>query len=83
MIISAAFIVMAKRLQYLLVGWMWYVITILPVIGIIQNGDYAMADRYTYLPSVGITVMLVWGITSMVRSEEIRRKLILLSTISI
>jgi hypothetical protein len=73
-IISAAVIVMAKRLQYLFVGWMWYVITILPVIGIIQNGDYAMADRYTYLPSVGITVMLVWGLPSMIRSEETRKR---------
>jgi tetratricopeptide (TPR) repeat protein len=74
---------MAKRLQYLLVGWMWYVITILPVIGIIQNGDYAMADRYTYLPSVGITVMLVWGLPSMIRSEETRKRFLFPAGIAI
>lgn len=75
-IISIAVIVMAKRLQYLFVGWLWYVITILPIIGIIQNGDYAMADRYTYLPSIGISIMLAWGLPSMIRSEETRKKIL-------
>ena len=60
-VISAAVIVMVKRLPYLFVGWLWYAITILPVIGIIQVGD-PMADRYHYLPSIGIAVMLAWGI---------------------
>ena len=50
-IISVAVIVMVKRLPYLFVGWLWYAITILPVIGIIQIGTDPMADRYTYLPS--------------------------------
>jgi len=60
--ISAAVIATVKRLPYLFVGWLWYVITILPVIGIIQVGD-PMADRYIYLPSIGITIMLVWGVS--------------------
>jgi hypothetical protein len=48
---------MAKRLPYLFVGWMWYAITIAPVIGIIQisvTAPYAMADRYHYLPETGL-----------------------------
>jgi len=57
-IISAAVIIRAKHMPYLFAGWSWYTITILPVIGIIQVGDVAMADRYSYLPSVGIAVML-------------------------
>ena len=73
--ISAAVIATVKRLPYLFVGWLWYVITILPVIGIIQVGD-PMADRYIYLPSIGITIMLVWGVPSFIKSEEIRKKIL-------
>lgn len=50
-----------KRRPYLLVGWLWYVGTLVPVIGIVQVGSQAMADRYTYLPLVGIFIMAVWG----------------------
>jgi tetratricopeptide (TPR) repeat protein len=45
-----------------LVGWFWYLGTLIPVIGLVQVGDQAMADRYTYLPSIGLFVMLCWGI---------------------
>jgi tetratricopeptide (TPR) repeat protein len=75
-LISAAVIVMAKRMPYLFVGWMWYAIAIAPVIGIIQIGDSAMADRYHYLPSVGIAVMLTWGIPSLIKNEDIRKKIL-------
>jgi len=68
-IISAGVIVTVKRLPFLFVGWFWYAITIVPVIGIIQVSvyPYAMADRYHYLPSVGIAVMLAWGIPSFLK----------------
>lgn len=46
---------------YLLVGWLWFITTLLPVIGIIQVGEQAMADRYAYLPIIGILLVLVWG----------------------
>jgi tetratricopeptide (TPR) repeat protein len=45
---------------YLVVGWFWYLVTLLPMIGLVQVGRQAMADRYTYLPSVGIALALVW-----------------------
>ncbi len=75
-VISAAVIVTVKRLPYLFVGWLWYAITILPVIGIIQVGNFAMADRYTYLPSIGIAIMLAWGIPLLITSEDIRKKIL-------
>ena len=75
-VISSAVIVMVRRLPYLFVGWLWYAITIAPVIGIISSGAHAMADRYHYLPSVGITIMLVWGIPSLIKSEDIRKKIL-------
>ena len=75
-IISFAVIVMAKRLPYLFVGWLWYAITLLPIIGIIQVGNHAMADRYHYLPSIGIAIMLAWGISALIKSEEVRKKIL-------
>jgi tetratricopeptide (TPR) repeat protein len=72
-IITFAVVVMVKRLPYLFVGWMWYAIIILPVIGILQFGKQSMADRYHYLPSVGIAVMLAWGIPSLIKSENVRK----------
>ena len=78
-VISAAFIVMAKRLPYLFVGWLWYVITLLPVTGIIQISSaapYSMADRYHYLPSIGIAVMLAWGIPFLIKHEDTRKKIL-------
>jgi Tfp pilus assembly protein PilF len=76
-VISVAVIVMIKRRPCLFTGWMWFAITIAPVIGIIQvsiSTPYAMADRYHYLPSIGLAVMLAWGIPSLIKSEAIRKK---------
>ena len=75
LVISTAVIITVKRLQHLFVGWLWYAITILPVIGIIPIGS-PMADRYIYLPSIGIAIMLGWGIPSLIKSEEIRKKIL-------
>jgi tetratricopeptide (TPR) repeat protein len=51
----------SRRHPYLLVGWLWFLITLLPVIGLIQVGDQAMADRYTYVPLIGLFIAIVWG----------------------
>jgi hypothetical protein len=78
-IISATVIIMAKRLPYLFVGWLWYLIIIFPVIGIIQittSTPYSMADRYHYLPSIGISIMLAWGIPSLFRSEKTKQRIL-------
>jgi Flp pilus assembly protein TadD len=50
-----------RRAPYLLVGWLWYLISLVPVIGLVQVGAQAMADRYTYVPLIGPFVMLAWG----------------------
>jgi Flp pilus assembly protein TadD len=60
-LITALVIRFARRAPYLFVGWFWYVITLVPVIGIVQVGKQAMADRYTYIPSIGLYIMLAWG----------------------
>lgn len=51
----------ARRRPYLAVGWFWYLGTLVPVVGLVQVGVQSMADRYTYLPMIGIYIMVVWG----------------------
>jgi len=79
-LITVSVVVMMKRLPYLFAGWFWYTITIAPVIGIIQvsiSSPYAMADRYHYLPSIGLAVILAWGIPSLIKREDIQKKILL------
>jgi Flp pilus assembly protein TadD len=52
----------ARKRPYLLVGWLWYLGTLVPVIGLVQVGAQAMADRYTYVPLIGLFMMIAWGI---------------------
>jgi tetratricopeptide (TPR) repeat protein len=60
--ISGLAIYLARRGHaYALVGWLWYLGTLLPVIGLVQVGGQAMADRYTYLPSIGLGIIVAWG----------------------
>jgi tetratricopeptide (TPR) repeat protein len=49
------------RWPYLTFGWLWYLVTLLPVIGLIQAGAQARADRYTYIPAIGLAIAFVWG----------------------
>src|SRR5208337_3141021 len=55
----------ARRQPYLLVGWLWYLGTLLPVIGLVQVGVQAMADRFTYVPSIGLFLGVVWGMADL------------------
>lgn len=66
----------AKRFPCLFVGWFWYAVTILPVLGIIQIGEFAMADRFTYLPSIGLSIMIAWGGTLMIKTPAMRRRIL-------
>ncbi len=59
--ITAAVIGRHRRQPYLVVGWLWFLGTLVPVIGLVQVGLQSMADRYTYLPSIGIFIMVAWG----------------------
>lgn len=58
--------------RYLTVGWLWFLGTMVPVIGLIQVGEQALADRYAYLPFIGLFVALVWGIADIAQSRKIR-----------
>jgi tetratricopeptide (TPR) repeat protein len=75
-IISAAVIYYLKKAAFLFVGWFWYLGALVPVVGFIQVGGQAMADRYTYLSSAGIAIMAAWGIPSLIRNEGVRKKIL-------
>ena len=51
-----------RRFPYLAVGWLWYLGTLVPVIGVVQAGSFAMADRYTYVTLIGVFIMIAWGV---------------------
>ena len=63
--VTVAVIVLRRR-RYLFVGWFWYLVMLTPVIGFLQVGNQSHADRYTYLPLVGLYLMLTWGATELV-----------------
>jgi tetratricopeptide (TPR) repeat protein len=68
--ITMAAIVCRRQRGYLVVGWFWYVVMLLPVIGVIQVGEQGHADRYTYLPQVGLFLLAVWGVGEMAEHKR-------------
>ncbi|MBN1843887.1 MAG: tetratricopeptide repeat protein [Deltaproteobacteria bacterium] len=62
-----------RRFPYLIVGWLWYLGTLVPVIGLVQVGAQSMADRYTYIPLIGLFVMIAWGLPDLVARWHHRR----------
>ena len=60
--VTLGVLALRKRSPYLMVGWGWYVIMLLPVIGLVQVGGQAHADRYTYLPQIGLCLAATWGV---------------------
>lgn len=72
-LITILFIYHARRYKYLLVGWFWYLGTLVPVIGIVQVGSQAMADRYTYVPLIGIFIIIAFGVTELLKEKPFRK----------
>src|SRR5467141_2135731 len=71
--LTAIVIVRRKQNPYLFVGWLWYIVMLIPVIGIVQVGLQGHADRYTYLPQIGLDIALVWLIWDLTKSCLPRR----------
>src|SRR5208337_2953688 len=64
----------AKRFPYLATGWLWFAGTLVPVIGIVQVGRQALADRYTYVPFIGLFIMAAWGIPELLKNWRYRKE---------
>jgi len=70
-LILATILVLAARKRYLLVGWLWFLGVLVPMIGIVQVGDQAMADRYAYIPYIGLFWMATWSIAEFAKDRQI------------
>ena len=65
-----------RRYPYLAVGWLWYLGTLVPVIGLVQVGMQAMADRYTYIPLIGLFIMVAWGVPDILKGWRYRKMIL-------
>jgi tetratricopeptide (TPR) repeat protein len=67
---------LSRGRRYLAVGWLWFLGTLVPVIGLVQVGGQAMADRYTYVPLVGLFIMFAWGVPELLKRVPLRAVLL-------
>jgi tetratricopeptide (TPR) repeat protein len=68
--ITVTAFVFRSKWPYLFTGWLWYVLMLVPVIGLVQVGEQGHADRYTYLPYVGLFLLMVWGVADMIQTHR-------------
>jgi tetratricopeptide (TPR) repeat protein len=73
LVITLAVLLLVRRRPYLAVGWLWYLGTLVPVIGLVQTAVQARADRYTYVPLIGLFVMLTWGAADLLARGRFHR----------
>lgn len=71
-----------RKKMYLITGWLWYILSLVPVIGILQVGSQAHADRYTYIPLIGIFIIVTWGLYEIGRTLDRLKKLLLIVVLS-
>jgi len=81
-VISIFVIRLGRRQKYLPVGWFWFMGTLIPVIGVVQVGSQAMADRYSYIPYIGLFIMVAWGLPEIL-SKLAYRKIVLGTSMAI
>jgi len=75
-LLTAMTVALRKRAPYLVVGWLWYLGMLLPVIGILQVGWQGRADRYTYLPQIGLYVAIAWGAADLTAKWRYQREIL-------
>jgi len=86
--ISTAALLLFRLRPYIIVGWLWYLITLAPVNGLIQQGKNAVTDHFSYIPLIGIFIIIAWGVPDLLRgilrtSEDNRQMNIALSVIGV
>ncbi|HUA13918.1 MAG TPA: tetratricopeptide repeat protein [Verrucomicrobiae bacterium] len=73
LLLITALVILRRDLRYLAVGWFWFLGTLFPMIGIVQVGEQAMADRYAYLSMIGLFLALVWGVAELAKTRPLAR----------
>jgi len=81
LLVITVFVIRFRERRYLPVGWLWFLGTLVPVIGLVQVGDAAMADRYAYIPLIGIFVMISYGIADWAGEMKVAQALGLTGTV--
>ncbi len=81
--ISTLVVRSARRRPYLPVGWFWYLGTLVPVIGLVPVGVQARADRYTYVPLIGVFIMIAWGVPELVARSRIGRRTLAATAVAV
>jgi tetratricopeptide (TPR) repeat protein len=76
LIVSVLIFKKSLRYKYLVVGWLMFLGTLVPVIGLVQVGEQAMADRYTYIPLIGLFIIVTWGITDLLSGWKYRNRVL-------
>ncbi len=69
---SIAFIALARRWPYLFTGWFWFLGTLVPVIGFVEIGPASMADRYTYIPDIGLFILVTWALANFIQRKALQ-----------
>jgi protein O-mannosyl-transferase len=82
-VISILVIRFAKSRGYLLFGWFWYICTLLPVIGLVQVGNQSMADRYTYIPLIGLFIIIAWGASELLTGYVFGKKVLAITATAV
>lgn len=81
LVLSIVAVAAVKRRPYLLIGWLWFLGMLVPVIGLIQVGGQSMADRYTYMPIIGLFIAAAWGLAEWAGDASARRQLLTGATV--
>jgi len=81
--ITVAAVFLVRRRRYLFTGWLWYLGTLVPVIGLVQVGDQALADRYTYIPLMGLFIIIAWGVPDLIARWRFRKPALAVSAIAV
>ena len=66
-LITAAVVLWGRRTRYLVTGWAWYVLTLLPVVGVVRLAGTGVADRYMYVPHIGLFILVAWGVPDLLK----------------
>jgi protein O-mannosyl-transferase len=81
--VSVAAVWLRKSHPYVLMGWLWYLITLLPAIGVVQVGAQSIADRYSYVPYIGLFIMLSWGVPELLNGWRHRRRALTVTAVAV
>lgn len=83
LVAATVLVLIGWRRPYLAVGWLWYLGTLIPVIGLVQVGVQSIADRYSYIPSIGLSLLAIWGTAEFVGRSRSARSMVAVASVAV